>query len=412
MTKKYTVQDKMKILKVYFLENTSETNICQKYKITSKMLQEWQDDLFANGEQALRRAEHLKSKSPKTLFHRIFGQMLEGLLIPLNLEVFTELPVMSFPPEADVVLIRRNKNTWTVRQREFLPDGIRDSHARYVIIEFKYTESVNKKALQQALSYDYLFHVHKGIKKKDMQTFLVSSKTPNEDFMSQMGFRQVPGREGVYQSDNEACNAIKILVLNELPNTYHNVYFKCFASQKDERFKAFKMIQQNGLIEVDSVVKRLMFGLWQVWFNFKGGKKMDIQLTPEQMQRTSEVWGKCFLRSLSPKELLEYISLEEILKDVPINERLKDVPIYERLKDVPVYERLKGVPVNERLKGVPVNERLKGVPVNERLKGVPVNERLKGVPVNERLKGVSVNERLKGVPIDQLKAYYESIISK
>jgi len=347
MGKKYTAQEKMNILKVYILENTPETIICEKYKITTDNLQEWQNDLFANGEQALIRAEHLKSKTPKTLFHRIFGQMIEGLLCPLNLEVYTELPVMSFPPEADVVIIRRHKKSWTDKQKEYLPDGIRDTHARYVIIEFKYTESLNKKALQQALSYDYLFHVHKNIKKVDMQTFLVSSKTPNEDFMSQMGFRQVSGRKGVYQSDNEACNSINILVLNELPNTYNNVFFKCFASHKIERFKAFELLQKKDLADVTSVVKRLMLGLWQVWYNFQGGKKMEFQMTPEQFQKTVDMWGEVYLQSLSPQELLKYVPIKDRLKDVPVYERLKDVPVYERLKDVPVYEHLKVVPIDQ-----------------------------------------------------------------
>ena len=331
MTKNYTAQEKMNILREYIQEKQLETTICQKYEITSEMLQEWQDDLFTNGEQALIRAEHLKAKLPKTIWHRIFGQMLEGLLCPLNLEVYTELPVMSFPPEADVVIIRRHEKTWTDTQRKYLPDGIRDTHAKYVIIEFKYTESVNKNALQQALSYDYLFHVHKDIKKKDIQTFLVASKTPNEAFMSQMGYIQVSGRKGVYQSQNEAWNSIKILVLNELPNTYNNVFFKCFASRKVERLKAFQLLQKQGFKGITRVVQYLIRGLWQIWFNFQGGKKMELQMTPEQIQRFGEMWGEDYLQSLPPQKLLKFVSIEDRLKDVPVETHLKAVP-FEQIK--------------------------------------------------------------------------------
>jgi hypothetical protein len=38
-----------------------------------------------------------------------------------------------------------------------LPDGIRNSKASHILIEFKYTESFNEKALQQALGYDFFF---------------------------------------------------------------------------------------------------------------------------------------------------------------------------------------------------------------------------------------------------------------
>lgn len=61
---------------------------------------------------------------------------------------------MSFPPEADIVIIRRKETTWTSEQKKYLPDGIRDTSAQYVIIELKYTESLNIKVLKQASAYD------------------------------------------------------------------------------------------------------------------------------------------------------------------------------------------------------------------------------------------------------------------
>jgi hypothetical protein len=55
-------------------------------------------------------------------------------------------------PEADILLIRRNQQGWTEAQRNLLPDGIRDTQADHVLIEFKYSESVNQDALFQALT--------------------------------------------------------------------------------------------------------------------------------------------------------------------------------------------------------------------------------------------------------------------
>ncbi|ETR65353.1 MAG: hypothetical protein OMM_06071 [Candidatus Magnetoglobus multicellularis str. Araruama] len=180
----------------------------------------------------------MRTKSPKTLWHRIFGQLLEGLLTPLNLDVYTDLPVMAFPPEADIVIIRRKEATWTSEQRKYLPDGIRDTDAHYIIIEFKYTESVNLIALKQASSYDLFFQMHKKVNPEDLQTFLVTSKTPNKAFMSRMEYKE-SGQNGIYQSDNIAFQSIKMMVLNQLPDEEHNVFLNALQAGKKKKLRHF-----------------------------------------------------------------------------------------------------------------------------------------------------------------------------
>ena len=59
------------------------------------------------------------------------------------------------------------------------------------------------------------------------------------------------------------------------------------------------MLHQKGLKGVARVVQRLMLGLLQVWYKFQGSKSMELQMTPEHIQRAG------------------------------------DIPVYERLKDVP-----------------------------------------------------------------------------
>jgi hypothetical protein len=73
-------------------------------------------------------------KKSKTLWHRILGKILEDILTPFGISVYTEVPVMSNPPQLDILILRRNQEQWTSEQLAILPDGIRDSQATDIII--------------------------------------------------------------------------------------------------------------------------------------------------------------------------------------------------------------------------------------------------------------------------------------
>ncbi len=79
----------------------------------------------------------------KQYSHRLFGKLFAGFLIKTGVNVFTDLNIMSDPPRADIVLIKRNNLKWSEKQIKQLPDGIRQSTARHIILEFKYTQSIN-----------------------------------------------------------------------------------------------------------------------------------------------------------------------------------------------------------------------------------------------------------------------------
>ncbi len=86
------------------------------------------------------------AESSKTQWHALLGRLLETLLTPVGIDVSTNVAVMSSPPEADILLLRRHRAHWSAEQMARLPDGIRNSAASHVLIEFKYTESQNNPA--------------------------------------------------------------------------------------------------------------------------------------------------------------------------------------------------------------------------------------------------------------------------
>ncbi len=152
-----TAQEKAAIVKRLILEKLSTPEICAEYNISPDELKKWREKFFEGGARALEYAERSKTKPARTLWHRLLARLLKELLTPLNIEVYSGIPVMTDPPEADIVIIRRKGEKWTPEQRAVLPDGVRDVASPYIIIEFKYSQSVNERAFRQALNYDSLY---------------------------------------------------------------------------------------------------------------------------------------------------------------------------------------------------------------------------------------------------------------
>lgn len=191
-------------------------------------------------------------KSLKTAPPRL-GSLLEKLLPPVEISVYIEAPVMIEFPQVDILLLRRQHDFWTDEQRERLPDGIRDSQASHILLEFKYTESINKDALIQAQMYDFLYRQSQKLTDKDVQTFIISAKQPQPETLTKWGYI---GTEysGVYKSQNPLLITIPLLSLNELSDEPHNAFIKCFASQQ-------KLIPTpEQITEIGKMWKKLLSG--------------------------------------------------------------------------------------------------------------------------------------------------------
>lgn len=100
-------------------------------------------------------------EQPRNRWHNILAALLMQVWPEVGIEVLTDIKVLQEPPEVDFVLLRRHTPTWTVEQRARLPDGVRDSTASHILIEFKYTDlffglsqlwfgSRSKESMQQA----------------------------------------------------------------------------------------------------------------------------------------------------------------------------------------------------------------------------------------------------------------------
>jgi hypothetical protein len=255
------------------------------------------------------------SNTHKTRWHRFLGTMLKTLLSPVGILVQFDFKIMTEPPEADILLIRREGPTWTTEQLLRLPDGIRDSSARQILLEFKYTESINEAAFRQTLGYDTFYKRANELTDAEVQTVLMSAKTPRSGTLTEFGYENTK-LDGVYRSQNPLLKTIPLISLNELSNEPHNAFVKCFASRKKEKLKAFEQLREANSLMTHQL-EWFLTGLWKYWFSKKLGEdEMTIELTPEEITEMGKMWGNSYLSTLKAEDVLPYFESTLKVEDV------------------------------------------------------------------------------------------------
>ena len=272
--------------------------------------------------------EGMTANYEKTQWHRLLGKLLEELLTPVGISVYTDFPVMSNPPEADILLLKKVEHDWTPKQLQRVPDGIRDSKADHILIEFKYSESVNDRAVRQALGYDTFYRRSQQLPQNKVQTFLVSAKTPGKKVLEAFGY--TPDRNGVYYSSNCLLKMLPLISINELSKDSHNAFIKCFASRKKEKKAAFVALKKFGIDSLQQPLQWFIAGLWESWFAI-GGNHMEKELTPERVMEIGKMWGEWYLRGLSPEQRLAGLKPKERLAGLKPEQRLAGLKPEDRL---------------------------------------------------------------------------------
>jgi hypothetical protein len=273
-------------------------------------------------------------------WHKLLGKIFEELLTPLNVTVETSLRIMAESPEADVLLIRRNQQRWTEAQRDLLPDGIRDTQADHVLIEFKYSESVNRDAIFQALTYRYLYLKVQKLQPERLHTVIISSKTPSQKFRVDFGYQE-SDRPGVWHSNCAILDILHILVLNDLSNAPHNLFIKCFASRKKEKKRSLKKLFESSWKQLSTSLLQIFIGMWNIHASAQEGKDiMEYELTPERVMEIGKGFEDAFLACLPIDKRLKGLKPEDIFA------RFKPEDILARLKPE---ERIAGLKLEDIL---------------------------------------------------------------
>ena len=211
--------------------------------------------------------------------HQLLGSGMEMNLATVHVLVKTESSVLSDSPKVDMLLVQREGRTWNDAQRARLPDGVRDSAAANILVEFKYTESVTEDGLLQAAAYDLFYRRAQRLAKEQALPVVLSAKTPQKSRLAKWGYEE--WQRGVYRSSMPILRRVMLLALNRLPARSNNAYVKLFASREQEREAAFASLDKSVL--ADSVdMHAYVLGLRQT-LNVKGELDMAEVLTPEKV---------------------------------------------------------------------------------------------------------------------------------
>ena len=294
--------------------------------------------------------------------HQVLGKLLHLSLAPVQITVHIEVDLLGGAPKADILLLRREGAMWSEGQRARLPDGVRDSAAGQVLLEFKYTESVNETALAQAVAYDHFYRQAQELSEEDTLTVVLSARTPHVARLEAWGYEEL--QEGVFRSPLPLLRRVLLLVLNELPPHPHNAFVKLFASREQEREAAFATLNELPTAE-SSDLHAFVFGL-QKTLEVKGESEMAEILTPDMIMEIGEKIRQRAIETASSEERLAGLDPEERLAGLDPEERLAGLDPEERLAGLDPEERLAGLDPEERLAGLDPEERLAGMTSAER----------------------------------------------
>jgi hypothetical protein len=289
------------------------------------------------------KASDSTEKKPNNSWHRLLARLLEIVLSELDIEVQPNVEVMTEPPEADILLLRRNTPYWTAEQRANLPDGIRNSEASHILIEFKYTQSFNEDALSQALGYDFFYKKAKKLPPIDVQTVLLSARKPHSNTLTSLGY-QLTEESGVYRTQTPIFRNVLLLSLNELSNEPHNLWIKCFASRLAVKKQALDQLKALGLVSIASELTWFISGLMELWFGTAiGEEQMSIEITPEDVSELGKQMGDIWLAGLTVDDVLARFGREEVLSRFKPVDRLAGLEPKEVLPYFKPVDRLAGL---------------------------------------------------------------------
>lgn len=291
-------------------------------------------------------SDQAKKKSTKrTLWHRLLGDLFNFLLSPVGIAVHVELPLMSESPRVDILLLKREEATWTDEQLHRLPDGLRSSQAKDLLLEFKYTQSLNIYVLKKMCGYLVLYQEAQKLKDEEVELFLISAKTPRQEFLDRFKYSEAEAR-GIYRSQNPLLERIHLILLNKLQPEPYNAFIKCFASRTNEKRKAFSIIQREELGALSTRLYWFVTGLWQHWFG-KGKEPMREPLTTEEVLEMGQVWGDSLFAVLPPDEVFSHYKPADAARFYKPEELMAEYKPEEVLRQYKPEERLSGLSLEE-----------------------------------------------------------------
>ncbi|MGB0385325.1 MAG: hypothetical protein ACPGWR_10925 [Ardenticatenaceae bacterium] len=196
-------------------------------------------------------------------------------------------------------------------------------------------------------------------------------------------FKYVPTEHaGVYVSQQEILEPVRLILLNELSDAPHNAFFKCFASREKEKRRAFDILRQQDFSQFPKELYWLISGLFNKWFESEG-ELMDAH-TPEKVIEMGKMWwSHSLFKILPPKEVLSHYRPEEVFSHYRPEEVLSHYRPEEVLGQYKPEEVLGQYKPEEVLGQYKPEERVAGLKPEERVAGLKPEERMADLSIEE-----------------------------
>ena len=268
----------------------------------------------------------MANDTARVQYHRLLGSGLRLNLAAVEVNVSTESSILSESPRVDILLLRRECSAWTESQQARLPDGIRDSLAAHILIEFKYTESVTEDGILQAAAYDLFYRQVQRLSRRQTLPVVLSAKTPQKNRLSNWAYKE--SQPGVFVTDLPFVGRVMLLALNRLPANSNNAIVKLFASRKQERDAGLASLDRS-VLEESMEMHAFVLGLSQT-LNVKGEPNMAEVLTPEKVIEYGKRIRELVFETGTTEERLAGLGPEERLAGLSPEERLAGLNSEER----------------------------------------------------------------------------------
>ena len=248
----------------------------------------------------------------KTCWHCLIGATLKELLTPVGIEVRTEVPVISLPPKADIILLQRRPGGRTEEQRLLMADGLWDLDVEQILAEVKVTQSLNERVFAKAYRYDDSYLEYADLELHQLRTVIISSITPQKSLLKSYAFQPI-GMNGVYENQPIFSRTIRLILLNQLDNHARNAPLKCFASRMEERRKAFETLDMDGLPYVSEPFNAVVIGLRSNLMQNSLTHLDNAGLTPDSVMQVGRRMLEATLDMMPDERLYAIPKLEHLL---------------------------------------------------------------------------------------------------
>jgi len=144
------------------------------------------------------------------------------------------------PPPISIMIRSLEKDDWSPEQKQLLPDGIRDFHKTNTTLDFRHDEPITDSTLAGTVGTSYFFSKHYGYDSHDILDCLITPYDIPEFFVFQTS-------TGVYRSESPLLERVRLISLEQLPNTPWNASLKYFSADPEERELAISNLRAMGL---------------------------------------------------------------------------------------------------------------------------------------------------------------------